>query len=95
MVLCKTAFKLILIRHMYSDTSKCPSRGDCHGLTNPVTVTGPVKFFFLHIVSKILGMEGVCTKEDLLKREIETHPVVISVSLHSASGGRLGDYHDN
>ena len=52
-----------------------PTRGDCHGLSNPVTVTGPVKFFFFHIFFKILGMEGGCTEENLLKREIEDHPV--------------------
>ena len=40
-------------------------------------------------------MEGACAEEDLLKREIETHPVVNSVSLHTTSGGRLGDYHVN
>ena len=94
-VLRKTTFKLILINRVYSDTSKCPPRGNCHGLSNPVTVTGPVKFFFFDIFSKILGMEGACTEKDLLKREIETHPVVSSVSLHVASGDRLGDYHSN
>ena len=40
-------------------------------------------------------MKGACTEEDLLKREIDTHPVVNNVSLNTTSGIRLGDYHSN
>ena len=61
----------------------------CHG-----NWSGKVFLFltsFLRISTD--GMEGVCSEKDLLKREIETHPVVSSVSVHTVSGSRLGGYH--
>ena len=75
-VLLKTTFKPIFISRVYSDTSKCQSRGDCRGRSNPVTVTGQLCLFWHLLVE---WREYV--RRRICWREIEGHPVVITFFL--------------